>query len=270
MENKAFTHAGKFHADDVFSSALLRYLNPEIEIIRGFEVPESFEGIVFDIGFGKFDHHQADTPERENGTKYAAFGLLWREYGERILGESAAKFDADFIEPLDIADNTGCRNILSELIEKYNPTWDSDASVEEAFWKAEKTAYEILSNEFRYRLSDQKADCLVEEAIQNSDGEVVVLTQFMPWKKKVCDTESKLVIFPSNRGGFSIQGVPISAKDTELRAAFPEEWRGKTKEELRKLTGIPGITFCHATGFLAGVETMEDAWKVVRLTLGKA
>ena len=30
---KAFTHAGKFHADDVFSGALLRILNPEIEII---------------------------------------------------------------------------------------------------------------------------------------------------------------------------------------------------------------------------------------------
>ena len=26
----AFTHSGKFHADDVFSSALLLYLNPEI------------------------------------------------------------------------------------------------------------------------------------------------------------------------------------------------------------------------------------------------
>ena len=29
---KAFTHSGKFHADDVFSSALLLYLNPEITI----------------------------------------------------------------------------------------------------------------------------------------------------------------------------------------------------------------------------------------------
>ena len=28
---KAFTHGGKFHADDIFSSALLLYLNPEIQ-----------------------------------------------------------------------------------------------------------------------------------------------------------------------------------------------------------------------------------------------
>ena len=31
----AFTHGGKFHADDVFSSALLLYINPEISITRG-------------------------------------------------------------------------------------------------------------------------------------------------------------------------------------------------------------------------------------------
>ena len=37
---KAFTHGGKFHADDIFSSALLLYLNPEIQITRGNQVPE--------------------------------------------------------------------------------------------------------------------------------------------------------------------------------------------------------------------------------------
>ena len=55
-----FTHSGKFHADDVFSSALLLYLNPEIRIIRGNKVPEDFDGIVFDIGRGRYDHHQKD------------------------------------------------------------------------------------------------------------------------------------------------------------------------------------------------------------------
>lgn len=48
----AFTHSGKFHADDVFSAALLLYLNPEITITRGNQVPENYEGLVFDIGRG--------------------------------------------------------------------------------------------------------------------------------------------------------------------------------------------------------------------------
>ena len=89
----AFTHSGKFHADDVFSAALLLYLNPEITIIRGNKVPDDYEGIVFDIGRGEFDHHQKDSRIRENGIPYAAFGLLWEVLGEEILGaELAEKF----------------------------------------------------------------------------------------------------------------------------------------------------------------------------------
>ena len=30
----AYTHAGKFHADDVFSAALLRILRPNIRFVR--------------------------------------------------------------------------------------------------------------------------------------------------------------------------------------------------------------------------------------------
>mgnify|MGYP001525276300 CR=1 FL=1 len=36
-----FTHAGKFHADDVFATALLQILRPDIKITRGFVVPLS-------------------------------------------------------------------------------------------------------------------------------------------------------------------------------------------------------------------------------------
>ena len=52
----AFTHGGKFHADDVFSAALLLHFNPQLTIQRGNRVPEDFDGIVFDIGRGEYDH----------------------------------------------------------------------------------------------------------------------------------------------------------------------------------------------------------------------
>ncbi|MDE8682253.1 MYG1 family protein, partial [Blautia schinkii] len=77
QNSTAFTHRGKFHADDVFSAALLLYLNPELTILRGNRVPEDFDGIVFDIGRGRYDHLQKDSRVRENGIAYAAFGLLW-------------------------------------------------------------------------------------------------------------------------------------------------------------------------------------------------
>ena len=68
-----FTHAGKFHADDVFATALLQILRPDIKITRGFVVPDDFDGIVYDIGFGMFDHHQEPREYRANGVPYAAF-----------------------------------------------------------------------------------------------------------------------------------------------------------------------------------------------------
>ena len=127
----AFTHNGKFHADDVFSSALLLYLNPEITITRGNKVPDDFDGIVFDIGRGRYDHHQKDSRIRENGIPYAAFGLLWEDLGCEILGdELAEKFDEAFVQPLDNNDNTGEKNELASLIGSFNPSWDENGGTD--------------------------------------------------------------------------------------------------------------------------------------------
>ena len=77
LPNEAVTHNGRFHADDVFSAALLKILNPEIHISRVSTVPENFDGIVFDLANGAFDHHNSNKKCRENGVPYASFGRLW-------------------------------------------------------------------------------------------------------------------------------------------------------------------------------------------------
>lgn len=110
-----FTHAGKFHADDVFATALLQIIRPDIRITRGFVVPDDFDGIVYDIGFGMFDHHQEPREYRANGIPYAAFGLLWRVLGPGLVGERQARLiDENFIQPLDLNDNTGEQNSLCD------------------------------------------------------------------------------------------------------------------------------------------------------------
>ena len=110
-----FTHAGKFHADDVFATALLQIIRPDIKITRGFVVPDDFDGIVYDIGFGMFDHHQEPREMRANGVPYAAFGLLWRVLGPGLVGERQARLiDENFIQPLDLNDNTGEQNSLCD------------------------------------------------------------------------------------------------------------------------------------------------------------
>ena len=119
---KGFTHGGKFHADDVFATALLQIVRPDIRITRGFTVPDDFDGIVYDVGLGMFDHHQEPRETRPNGVPYAAFGLLWRVLGPGLVGENQARLvDENLIQPLDLHDNTGEQNSLCDAIGFFNP-----------------------------------------------------------------------------------------------------------------------------------------------------
>ena len=65
------THGGVFHADDVFSTALLQLIYGmgfiRHRLQRVFKVTDEQASdptcIVFDIGLGKYDHHQKDSAE---------------------------------------------------------------------------------------------------------------------------------------------------------------------------------------------------------------
>ena len=267
----AFTHSGKFHADDVFSSALLLYLNPEITITRGNKVPEDFDGIVFDIGRGKYDHHQKDSRIRENGIPYAAFGLLWEDLGCEILGdELAEKFDEAFVQPLDNNDNTGEKNELASLIGSFNPSWDENGGTDEAFFRAVSVAGMILENKFARYLGNERADKRIEEVLetrdQTGDSRILVLPEFIPCQKRLSETEVAFVIFPSNRDGYCIQP---QKKEYSLnyKCSFPSEWLGLENEELQKETGLSSATFCHKGGFLMSVGDLSDAIRACQISL---
>lgn len=275
----AFTHSGKFHADDVFSAALLLYLNPEITITRGNRVPEDFDGIVFDIGRGRYDHHQKDSRVRENGIAYAAFGLLWEELGAEILGEELSdKFDESFVQPLDNNDNTGEKNELASLIGNFNPTWDAEGSNDEAFFQAVSVAGMILENKFdRYR-GNERADKRVEEIYErhmqafhdrekhSEDAKILILPEFVPCQKFLSETPVAFVIFPSSRGGYCIQPQK-KEYSMNYKCSFPSEWLGLENEELQEVTGLKTAGFCHKGGFLMTTGTLEDAEKACRISL---
>ena len=258
---KAFTHGGKFHADDVFSSALLLYINPEIVISRGNKVPEDFDGIVFDIGRGRYDHHQKDSRVRENGVPYAAFGLLWEVLGKEILGEELAeKMDESFIQPLDINDNTGEKNELATLIGNFNPPWDAKGGSDEAFFQAVSVAGMILENKFERYRGNARADQRVEQVLEehNPKDRILVLPEFIPCQKALAETEIAFVIFPSNRGGYCIQPQKREYS-MNYKCSFPPQWLGLEGEELVKETGLSSAVFCHKGGFLMTVGELEDA-----------
>lgn len=261
--NKAFTHGGSFHADDVFTFAFLRILNPNIEIERGFVVPKDFEGIVFDIGNGEFDHHSEPREERENGIKFAAFGKVWRKYAPLYYSNFVVEsVDKSLIMELDNSDNTGSYNSVSFIVNCFNPFWNEDSTKEMQDKQFNEVVY--FAEIFLRRVID-KYICVeqgieyVKKAKEESKDGVVILEQYVPWDSVLTSENTKVVIFPSNRGGYNAECIENSGFE------FPKDWWG-VKDLKEK---VNGLTFCHASGFMCAFETKKDALNAIYSLLNK-
>lgn len=285
------THGGVFHADEVLATVILsKVLEEELTVLRTFKVPENLSNdvIVYDIGFGRFDHHQkGGNGVRENGVPYAAVGLIWKEYGHQIVENTANPelvwelIDRDLIQGIDATDNGAMPKPESELsnmsfsniISGFNPTWDSNEDSDEAFIKAVEFAETVFENTLKNATAKAKAQKIVEEAIEKSQEHIMVLEQFVPWQEVIFSSENakasevQFVVFPSNRGGFNWQCVPDALGSFGQRKTVPSEWRGLSGENLQKVTGVPTANFCHAAGFLGSAETFEDAYALAKLAV---
>lgn len=269
MPDKGYTHGGVFHADDVFSAALLTMLNPNIEVLRGHCPPEDFDGIVFDMGGGELDHHGAGQPIRTNGVPYASFGLLWRRFGVRLLcGEDASAFDKTLVQPIDDADNGGAPCLLSQLVSDFNPFPPAELSAyDDAFREAVAWTLGVLRRRIGALRRAQEAREYVLDRMAECDGNVLVLNHLVPWKDAVVGSTYVYVIYPSIRGGYNVQAVPERLGDFSMVLPLPVLWRGASAEELQSMTGITDLVFCHATGFLCATRTFAGALKAARLSL---
>lgn len=154
--NKLIVHNGIFHADDVLCAAMAKTINPEVEIVRdGRPSQEEIDAngkdglYVADVGNGKFDHHQKDAAVRDDGEKYAACGLLFNEWKDKLFPENieAQKYFEDvYIKPLEQADNGIRSNALSQAISDLNPNWDEkDVDINDRFAEAVDFAQAIVA-----------------------------------------------------------------------------------------------------------------------------
>lgn len=290
------THGGVFHADEVLATVILsKVLEEELTVLRTFKVPENLSNdvIVYDIGFGKFDHHQkGGNGIRKNGVPYAAVGLIWKEYGHKLVENTVNPelvwnlIDRDLIQGVDATDNgampktesesTGpvVRNMsFSAIISSFNPTWDSSEDPDEAFIKAVEFAETVFENTLKNATAKAKAQKIVDEAIEKSQDHIMVLDRFVPWQEVIFSSENAkasevlFVVFPSNRGGYNWQCVPDVLGGFGQRKPVPSEWRGLSGENLQRVTGVPTANFCHSAGFLGSAETFKDAYALAKLAV---
>ncbi|HWF52227.1 MAG TPA: MYG1 family protein [Solirubrobacteraceae bacterium] len=290
------THDGSFHADEVFAIAALGLLGERIEVVRTRDrdalAPADLR---VDVGFrddastGDFDHHQRDfEAARENGVRFASFGLVWREFGARVCdGDQAVAdvVDQTLVQAVD-ANDTGQRLTQSlidgvypmsvnAIIGGFNARWDEALTSEEErerFDQAVDLAQGILAREVASAASGLRAQRIVREAITAaSDPRVVELPINAPWKQVLVPeaADALFVIYPK-RQGFGLEAVPRELGSFENRRDLPATWGGLEGDDLIAATGVEEALFCHAKRFLAVARTHAAVTRLAELALAES
>ncbi len=286
------THSGKFHADDVMATAMLRLLLGDIKVTRTRDenILRTLD-LVYDISLGEFDHHQLNKEIRENNIPYAACGLIWREFGSRIIQKFDSQLEEnDIISIFDSVDKNLVQGIdatdngidikseikvtsISDIIQNFNPTWDSDDSIDEAFEEAVQYATEVIKRIISRQVSVIKARLIVNEAFENRTiNEIMVLKNGCPWLQQLLkidvNNEVLFVISPDETNAeYKIQSVKKNADTFEARKDLLESIRGKSSEEINSIIKIDDAIFCHKAGFIASTKSMESALKIAKLSV---
>ncbi len=192
------THDGSLHADEVFAVAALGLLNDRVEVVRTRDRGAlAGADLRVDVGFrndartGDFDHHQRGfDAARNNGVRYASFGLVWREFGARVCDddqEVADTVDDTLVAPVD-ANDTGqqlTRSLIdgvrpmtvSGIIGAFNAHWDETLTPQqerERFDAAVALAREVLSREVASAASGRRSERVVREAIDAGIPEDII------------------------------------------------------------------------------------------------
>ena len=158
---------------------------------------------------------------------------------------------------MDYTDNTGEYNPLSFCIKCFNPDWNSDQSSDEAFNEAVEFATLALKQVVKHYKAVEAAEKEMAEAVETMQNGIIVLEHYVPMNSLDAVEDAKLVVFPSNRGGWNINAV-------KGHFEFPAEW---TATDVVEKFGLTGLTFCHPGRFMCCTETREQAINIAKIAL---
>lgn len=286
----AVTHNGKFHADEVFASAVLQHIYPELSVVRSRDsVVIDSADIVYDVGGTydhdkrRYDHHQNGARKREDGLTFSAFGLIWLHYGKEYCDgdeEVWNLIDKRLVRGIDAGDNSESRVVqdprapefdISQVIELLNPIpgkpeEEADAQFSLAVGYA-ATLLARLAERARAELDAANEIQAVRE--ESSTPHYAVLNHYVAMSECVAELDGlKYVVFPDEANGmWQVYAVPEPGKPFTQKQSFPESWAGLRENELASVTGVPDAIFCHSKRFLAVATSREGAIRLLELAL---
>jgi len=289
MTKKIVTHSESFHSDDIFAVATLLLVYPDAEIIRSRESVDWERadvvvdvGGVYDASKMRFDHHQlGGAGKRSNGIPYASFGLVWKHFGEALVGSEGSEIiDLKLVAPTDAIDNgidlsdpsfEGVReySIHDFLFSHVNSSISDTSYLLETFIKLVGIARDLLSREIENTKTVVIGRKRVREIVEQTlDKRIIILPEDLPWGKVLVDVPDALyVVYPRSDGSWGVKAVHKGPNGFESRKLLPIAWRAKRDEEFEKISGVVGAKFCHHTGFMCTGESKEGATALARKAL---
>jgi uncharacterized UPF0160 family protein len=290
---KIVTHSDKYHADDIFSCAIVELaLEKEgktFTVVRTRdEETISQADIAFDIGgiddpeALRFDHHQkGGAGQRENGIKYAACGLVWKKYGKELCSSDdvARKIDEKLIQAIDADDNgqelvesthEATPYFLQDFLYVFRPTWKEDVKKnDESFFELVPIAKKIIDREIFVETAISEAFDRVKDIYNTTDDKrLIVVDDNYPFEQILPEfPEPLFIVRPRPGGTWGLNAIPKQAFSFENRKNLPAGWAGLKNEELVAVTGIDDAIFCHNGLFLAVTKTKEGALALAKIAL---
>ena len=286
------THDGKFHADDVCAVAALALLiDGPIEVIRTRDENRINDadfvvdvGGIFDVDKQRFDHHQeGGAGVRRNGVPYAAFGLVWKTYGERLCGsEEVAKIiDKDMVASLDASDNgvgvfsTDFEDVnmygLDSVVNAFVSTWkEEDRDMDIAFAELVKFVKALLAREIMRVRAKMEAKDFVEKSYEDAeDKRIIILDGQYPARDFLSKYPEPLYFIRPRiiDNKWSLETVRDNSRSFVNRKDLPKTWSAKRDAELAEITGVSDAIFCHKNLFLAVADSKDGAIKLAKIAL---
>ena len=262
-------HGGCFHADDIACVALLKLVHNEVNVVRKFKVDVDTETADYILDIGRMDkvtdsqvfldHHQGPEIIDNTQVKHCAFSKLV----ERMLDADDVVFRKHLFNalvlPISAQDNgqngaeLGLMPSPLTFVNAMTLSWKDDQKLsDQRFNEVVDMAMVVIKNIIKNVKDKVEAINEVTYALNRAEGGVMTLSRFLPWTDTVVEYNDgfpkiKLVVFPNNRGGVTLQVVPKKIGSFESWLKIPE--------------GIIDFEGCtgQAHGAFAFFDHMDDA-----------
>ena len=243
-EVNVIVHGGCFHADDVACVALLKLLHKNVNVSRKFKVDIDSEESDYVLDIGRvdkvsdtqvfLDHHQGPEIIDSTQVKHCAFSKLV----EHMMDPDDAMFNKYFMNtlvlPIAAQDNGqngydfGLFPSPLSFVNSMCLSWKDDQRLgDKRFSEVVEMAVKIIENIIKNVEDKVEAISEVTLAANKAEDGIMVLDKYLPWTDTVIEYNNeepkiKLVVYPSNRGGYNIQVVPKKGGSFESWINIPE------------------------------------------------